>query len=480
MSEPVSDIDQFLLDDGMATLVIKQHLRPAEGKGAVIFPPTYAASKYDADDRPRYNIDGGNSDTKTLTAVIDSIQSQANRAEPKFKLKGYSHLVPQIVITHGGGSCNLLDAGHRAADAIVRFSEMMVEFDNAFRAYATGDAVPMAKLAPTSLVFGAWDSRGTQVKIPRLINMRIDAADVERRTRSAAYKPATDYVAFGLIDEVDESTGSDLGFAGALATGSLGGVVARGAITRTCSFNVTTLRDLNAPRENDRQALQRYILGLTLVAITAMDARDLSLRQGCQLVVDAGSAPIFEAVRVNGNTVPLVITAESALKFATEAAANFGVGESRTVGFDTPLANRIRKLWSVKKTREQLKAIAKLRPLTSAELDRFEAGDKNTVKALADAIGNIELPKKAKKDAPPVIASDAFEPILSAVNVLLADPSSADDVVSTCHSIRQLVAADQDSHTTLKAIKDAIKQLNGGRKSGRSGDGANDSSGGGN
>ena len=226
MSDLLNKYDDLLKDTGPAAIVLKQSLMSIEGPEAVIFPPTYAAPKGDTDQKPRYNLDGieGN---KATACAIDSIGSQANRVEPLFKRDKYKHLVPQIVVTYSGGSTNLVDAGHRIADAIIRFSELLVEIHNAFTAYRDGNPEPMAKLAPTSLVFGAWDSRGTQIKIPRLINLRIDASDVEKRTRSAQYVPATDYVGNGLIDEVDENTGSDLGFAAVPASGQLGGVRAR-------------------------------------------------------------------------------------------------------------------------------------------------------------------------------------------------------------------------------------------------------------
>jgi hypothetical protein len=49
-------------------------------------------------------------------------------------------------------------------DAVVRYSKNgdkdgFEPFEAALQAYVKGDAAPLAKLAPTSLVFGHWDSR---------------------------------------------------------------------------------------------------------------------------------------------------------------------------------------------------------------------------------------------------------------------------------------------------------------------------------
>ena len=79
--------DDCLTSDGPVAIVIKQYLRPAEGEGEVIFPPTYADIGY--------NVDELSDGTKVVT--IDSVGSQANRMEPIFKRAPYAALVPQSV-----------------------------------------------------------------------------------------------------------------------------------------------------------------------------------------------------------------------------------------------------------------------------------------------------------------------------------------------------------------------------------------------
>jgi CRISPR-associated protein Csb1 len=466
MSELLKKYDDLLKDTGPAAIVLKQPLIPVEGAEAVIFPPTYAAPKGDADQKPRYNLDGleGN---KAAACAIDSIGSQANRVEPLFKRDKYKHLVPQIVVTHSGGSTNLLDAGHRIADAIVRFSELLVEIHNAFTTYRDGNPEPMAKLAPTSLVFGAWDSRGTQIKIPRLINLRIDASDVQKRTRSAQYVPATDYVGNGLIDEVDESTGSDLGFAAVPATGQLGGVSAR-KIIRTGNLNLATLQSLgNGPEPTD---LQRYILGLALVSLTAFENSAFTLRQGCQLVrnPDPKQPRTLKTVLASGEDADFAITAEQALEFATDAAERFVVGAARTVAFDSVLANRIRDLWTTEAAREQLKAIAKLRPLTATEIDRFEARETNPLQAVLEALKRVKgskkepgkLPPKARRGEPAMVSPEAFQEVAAAIESLLKGEAVEKDVKTCCAEIKKLLDADTDSHKTLKDTEARLKEFN--------------------
>jgi CRISPR-associated protein Csb1 len=470
MSDLLNKYDDLLKDTGPAAIVLKQSLMSVEGPEAVIFPPTYAAPKGDTDQKPRYNLDGieGN---KATACAIDSIGSQANRVEPLFKRDKYKHLVPQIVVTYSGGSTNLVDAGHRIADAIIRFSELLVEIHNAFTAYRDGNPEPMAKLAPTSLVFGAWDSRGTQIKIPRLINLRIDASDVEKRTRSAQYVPATDYVGNGLIDEVDENTGSDLGFAAVPASGQLGGVRAR-EIIRTGNLNLATLQSLG--NGSSPSNLQRYILGLALVSITAFENSAFTLRQGCQLVRNPKPPRTpLKTVLASGEAADCPITPEDALEFATEAATMFKVGAARTVAFDSSLANRIRDLWTTEATQDKLKAIAKLRPLTAMEINRFEAGEKNPLQAVLDAVKRVKgskkepgkLPPKAKRGEPTVVSPDAFLDVTTAIDSLLKDETIENDAKTCCTEIKRLLNSDADSHKTLRDIDTHLKDFNKARQS---------------
>ena len=469
MSDLLHKYDELLKDAGPAAVVLKQPLMSVEGPDAVIFPPTYAAPKDDTNKKPRYNIDPAKEGDPKVCA-IDSIGSQANRVEPIFKRSKYKHLVPQIIVAHDGGPTNVLDAGHRIADAIVRFSELLVEIHNAFTNYRAGDPTAMAKLAPTSLVFGAWDSRGTQHKIPRLINLRIDATDVQVRTRSAQFTPATDYVGNGLIDEVDENTGSDLGFAAVPATGQLGGIKVNGAVSRNGYLNLASLQALG-DGENPTD-LQRYILGLALVAVTAFENSSLSLRQGCQLVADSDPkrSRTIQKIGSDGKAEDFPIKAEDALRFATEAAAKFGVGPDRTVSFDSALANRIRELWSDsseagKKIVEKLKNLAKKHPLTMAELDRFEAGDKDPLATVAAAIKAVKgdkknpgkLPEKAKRGQSPVVAREALADVRTAAGSLLAGDSADDSVKNVCRQMLALIDADADTYATLKEVELVLK-----------------------
>src|SRR6185437_12145489 len=109
----------------------------------------------------------------------------------------YRTFVPQIEIKVGdnpvyGTKVNLLDAGHRAGDAVVRMSSLADKFHAALLDVKSDNHFTLATLAPTSLLFGAWDSRSTGVKIQRIIKAYIRASNVQERTRSAQFTPAAE------------------------------------------------------------------------------------------------------------------------------------------------------------------------------------------------------------------------------------------------------------------------------------------------
>jgi CRISPR-associated protein Csb1 len=325
---------------GPVAIFCKQKLLPVEGEGGVIFPPTYADIGY--------NIDTLSDGTKVAT--IDSVGSQANRMEPIFRAakpgqpeNPLAKLVPQIDIAYGNEKAvSILEAGHRLGDAVIRSSELKDDAQKAFKLFLdAGDASTLAKLAPTSLVFGVWDSRDTQAKLPRLVQSAIRAWDVDELRRSAQYNPTLDYAALDVFSEDDkqraegkaESPLAQRGFVHVPATGAHGGVVPRGSIERTVTINLVALRKLDGENAQD---LKRYILALALVA--AAEPLDGFLRQGCLLVPDEKAPTEWLAVARDGIRTPIGLSLTVALDYAKVAANRFGVGPDRRVAFKRELA----------------------------------------------------------------------------------------------------------------------------------------------
>jgi len=343
MEEPgmtENDLSKWL-DDSVeppTAIVSRTYLVPVEGRDGVFFPPTYAASENKNEFPGGYNIDDLGGGEKVC--LVDSVGSQANRIEPIFATEPYRSLVPQLVVVAGSKRVNLLEAGHRAADAIFRFSSLKAELDAAFAALGSGNAVPLAKLAPTSLVFGVWDSRGTQVKAPRLLAATVRAFKVRLLTRSAQYTPSVDYIEEQLLDDTEDKNVlkaySEQGFNHVPASSTHGGVIAEGDIRREATLQLAALRLLRGADEAETERLRTYLLGLALVAFTKPAVG--YLRQGCNLVVDAERKSEHNVVYPDGRREPFTLTHDAALQFARRAAKAFGVAPDREVVFDSKLA----------------------------------------------------------------------------------------------------------------------------------------------
>jgi CRISPR-associated protein Csb1 len=351
----VAGFDAWLKEDSdIAALVMRQWLEPVEGKEAVIFPPTYPIG--DKGDKAGYNIDECKDGSNVCQ--IDSVGSQANRMEPIFKRQPYKHLVPQVIIVAKAGDrvVHLLDAGHRAADAIVRFfSTLEPQLHEAFRAYKDkGDAEPLGRIAPTSIVFGAWDSRATQVKLPRIVRSVIRAYNVDRLTRSAQYSTIVgELLEDGEVEVTTKGSKAELGLAHVPSTQTHGGVRVRGEIRRDAIVNLAALRAITGSDEKKTEALRRYILGLSLVAITA--PQEPNLREGCELVPDAAKGIQWTLVGHDGARREYSLSHEDALAFATEAAKAFGVEEVPPGSFNADDVKMVLKMGE-----DQIKELLKL------------------------------------------------------------------------------------------------------------------------
>ena len=274
--------------------------------------------------------------------------------------------MPQIIFRAGDKETgdkeiNLLDVGHRTGDAIVRCTEFQNDAEKAFNAVLAFNYELLAEIAPTSLVFGVWDSRNTQVKVRRLIASTIRAFDVRKLTRSAQYSPPLDYSKQKVFTEEekrkaiesDKNPLSQRGFVERPVTGSHGGVIADGGIRRDATLGLAALRllkakgDENAEEKEKTLSLRRYIFGLALTAFTA--PTENYLRQGCMLVNDPdpkNPAEIKEVHR-NGQRTSINFDHEDALAFAQKATKEFwkdktesGLPPNRTFQFDPDKARK--------------------------------------------------------------------------------------------------------------------------------------------
>jgi CRISPR-associated protein Csb1 len=386
--------DDWLKDGSeVAALVMRQYLAPVEENDAVIFPPTYPVRKDESGNSVAgYNIDRFSDGSSVCQ--IDSVGSQANRMEPIFGRKRYKHLVPEVVIEAGDRKINLLEAGHRAADAIVRFSTLGPPLHEAFRVYRDdGNAAPLARIAPTSLVFGAWDSRATQVKLPRIVRSVIRAYKVKEHTRSAQYSTiAGEILAQGDADITTKGPKAELGLAHVPAVKTHGGVRLEdgGEIRREGIINLAALRALAGSTDEETLQIRRYVLGLALVSITA--PLDPNLREGCELVPDHSKKTTWKRVKHDGTRHDQEMTHDDALAFATAAASAFQVATEPTRGaFSSDVANTVLSLSEAdrKKLLRQgpvtAEALAKL--ASAPRLDSFKEMSIEQLRAECEKVG---------------------------------------------------------------------------------------------
>lgn len=312
------DLNQLLIDEAVVAVSVSQPLRPVEGDGTPFFPPTFLG----VDKAPTYCIsdlgDGRN------VCIVDSVQSQANRIEEAFMAGPYRSLVRRVEVSAKlpkgeTKTLDMLQLGHRLADAAVTFSTLAEEAHQAMRSFAQGPDV-IARLSPMSLLCGVWDSRPdrTQLKIPRALSASILARDVRPLRRMATFTGSFWSKDLGL-----EGTRSSEGLDPVPAAESLGGVIAEGSIQRSATLNMIALRQNCKIGSAGASDAARYIYGLGLVSLTLMP--EAFLRQGC-LLVYAGEAALRVVLR-SGQELPLALNHDQALAFATDASKTFGIAD---------------------------------------------------------------------------------------------------------------------------------------------------------
>ena len=115
------------------------------------------------------------------------------------------------------------------------------------------------------------------------------------------------------------------------ASGSHGGVIAKGGIRRDASLHLSALRLLVANKQDENTlALLRYTLGLALTAFTYTALG--YLRQGCNLVLDSEKAREFKMVYADGRREDVALNHLDALAYAKVAAKEFGIDLDRKIG----------------------------------------------------------------------------------------------------------------------------------------------------
>ncbi|MBV61580.1 MAG: type I-U CRISPR-associated protein Cas7 [Nevskiales bacterium] len=328
-----------------------REMKPVAGFELPVYPPTYSGV-------PGYAIakiddNGGN------VVVLDSVASSANRIERQFKEdERIKDLHPQVTVVFKGEGgdyeYNVLDVGHRIADASVRASSLSGRIQKAFEAAMGGNHAEIARLCPAALLFGVWDSRVTHHKKQRAMRSEIMARDVSPLDGPKQYfatvhkDTGLDYGSLGVVNDDPDATAdgeakpaansgeakggkekkaSAFGLANASpkteAAKHRGGVLVKGGITWGMTLSMAMVRSYRGADANETEALQRYLLGLGVVAMT-LPPRE-GLRSGCDLVLNGREQMGVKTISVYGEEVPLNVTLDEAIQFTKDAAAELDI-----------------------------------------------------------------------------------------------------------------------------------------------------------
>ena len=339
-----------------AAIRMHAEYEPQAGPQAKVFPPTYLP-----DGETRYHLEQrwGADGEPVDVVILDSIQSQANRAEEALRGAAEELGLPQLVMVaeleHRTIRISSLDAPHRSRDAYFIDSEIdgtpfdKTDIGQALARVNADDATAALRYAPYDLIYGVWDShRGKRMatKFPRVYTSEMLGWHVQRGKRAATkgdpinlkgtsevpldeWRPETE-TGQRKKKNVELNTLGHGMIPGA-AQDEAGGVSVR-AITRQAVLSLTGLARLHFPAGNGKEADAVGRLALATVALLAdrlaFAGAGLSLRSGADLI---RTSDRLEWVRAGGETEPLELNVDDArglVSTAAERLTNAGLGWS--------------------------------------------------------------------------------------------------------------------------------------------------------
>lgn len=340
-------------------------LEPAGGPGDKIFPPTHAVDDKNKKPGAKYAFEIRRIGGQDVNCVlIDSVQSQANRMEEALEALwadrrialpvvsvDFSAVAPEV------GRVTSLTAPHRIADALLRDSLLdgqlfrLSDIGTSFTDASPQNATALFKVCPTGLVFGLWDSTGPKgglgAKFQRALvseivginavagsktESRIDplnifkkAADIyvaqddnERWTtdlENAKKDEKRQPIKFG-----KEGKPSEVNHGNVTPTiDSVGGGVTIDEARHTVVLSLAALRRLGFAQ--GATEARTVLAALGLLAVLASESRGHHLRSRCLLVPKKGGALKLEAVGRDGETTPLELNLDAAIKLYNDAVA---------------------------------------------------------------------------------------------------------------------------------------------------------------
>jgi CRISPR-associated protein Csb1 len=321
-----------------AAIRVHAEYGPLAGAAAKVFPATYLPS-----DGTRYHIEDrwGDGDQPVKVVLLDSFQSQANRAEAALRSLaeeiGLPQLVMETVIGDRTVRVSSLDAPHRSRDAYfldsvqdgTPFDE--TEIGKALESVSAEDATAALRYAPYDLVYGVWDShRGKRIatKFPRSYSSEMVGWGVILGRRAATKGDPLNLPGQSKVPIAEWRPGTETGQRkkgesklNELGHGMIpgepeeatGGASVR-SITRDAVLSLTGLAKIRFPVE-DGDATMPGRTALAALALlgdrVAFSGAGLHLRSGCDLVL---LSERVEWVRRGGETEAFDLSAADALE----------------------------------------------------------------------------------------------------------------------------------------------------------------------
>jgi CRISPR-associated protein Csb1 len=348
-----------------------QKLQPVGGKGDKIFPPTYPPES--SRGPARHVFETRRVEGKDVRCVlIDSVQSQANRLEEALLKAARAGIIelPYITVDFVGqkeklsytgtgkdmklklgtgneydlsdlGVVTSLDAPHRVFDAIIRDSDLngkrfteTEEYKDLLLAKPT-NALPVFKLSPTALIFGAWNSTGegggvgakfTRCVVSEIVGFgasdgwktssRIDPLGIRASVKVVGGR--MDWTMASANSAKDAKRPSEINHSNITPSVVPGGVTIDYAL-HTMVISCPGLRRLRFPGTKDEAAAaaRAALAALTLTAVTQQDVAGYALRSRCDLAPERATS--FEIIHSDGSTEPAEVSPAEAIELLKQS-----------------------------------------------------------------------------------------------------------------------------------------------------------------
>lgn len=355
-------------------------LQPAGGAGDKVFPPTYAVnsgSKYATEERRL-----GEGDKVSTSVLLDSVASQANRAELAL-LEGHergelSFPVPYVDFTADEdladlGKLTVLEAPHRLADAIFRDSLLdgtlfrLSDMGRAVTDATPRNAAALFRYSPTGLLFGMWDSTGPKgglgskfqrayvseivgldAEAGRKVSSRLDPLQIEREAASREIYEHQDPAQVWTMDPAEavqdkgkpKAKGKEGGRPSEINHGNIppsidsdaGGVTISSAVHITV-ISLAALRRLRFAGHSRaaETAARTAVAALGVAAIAYQHEMDYDLRSRCLLIPE--HSPRVELLGRDGSPAETVDLDQSAAADILQRAASYAAEQG--IGWET-------------------------------------------------------------------------------------------------------------------------------------------------